>query len=131
MYKGSCLCGSVKFEVKGSIENIVHCHCIECRKAHGAAFATLGLVDLENFVIVCGEEIIEDYESSPGKHRCFCRKCGSPVLSKRDALPNKLRIRIGSLEGNISEVPEAHIFSKEKANWVVIGDDLPLYDGFE
>ena len=37
MYKGGCLCGTVCFEIRGAIRNIVYCHCSQCRKAQGSA----------------------------------------------------------------------------------------------
>jgi hypothetical protein len=39
-YRGSCLCGSVRYEVTGRFPRIVHCHCQMCRKVQGAAFAS-------------------------------------------------------------------------------------------
>ncbi|WP_438269521.1 GFA family protein [Neptunomonas phycophila] len=38
MITGSCLCGNVSYEISGEVGDIVHCHCVTCRKAHGAAF---------------------------------------------------------------------------------------------
>ena len=40
-FKGSCLCGSVRFSVDGFCEKAANCHCSMCRKFHGAAFGTL------------------------------------------------------------------------------------------
>ncbi len=33
MLTGSCLCGTVRFQVRGELGTIVHCHCVDCRKA--------------------------------------------------------------------------------------------------
>ena len=131
MYKGSCLCGEVKFEVQGPIESVINCHCIECRKAQGAAFGTNGFVNLSDFKIISGSDNMKSYESSPGKQRCFCGNCGSPIISKRDAMPDKVRVRLGTLDGEIKEQPTCHLFVGEKANWLSINDSLPQYEGFE
>ena len=40
MNRGSCLCGAVRYEVSDPFEEMHHCHCSKCRKAHGAAFST-------------------------------------------------------------------------------------------
>ena len=40
MYTGGCLCGVVRFEITGGIDDIVYCHCSRCRKAQGSANAT-------------------------------------------------------------------------------------------
>ena len=40
MIRGSCLCGAIRYEIAGPFEDMRHCHCSRCRKAHGAAFST-------------------------------------------------------------------------------------------
>lgn len=44
MYEGGCLCGEIRFEIHGEIRDVVCCHCSECRKAQGNAFATNSVV---------------------------------------------------------------------------------------
>ena len=129
MYKGSCLCGAVTFEITGAIEGIVMCHCSRCRKAQGSAFATNGLVD-ENSFSLHGEQNLTGYESAPGNMKYFCSLCGSPILNRSAKRPGKVRIRLGTIESDIVERPGAHIFVSSKANWDCINDDLPQYDGY-
>ena len=131
MYKGSCLCGAVQFEVTGPIRNIVYCHCSQCRKAQGSAFATNGIVNSSDFVFVSGEDDLSAYASSEDQSKYFCKTCGSPIISKRKSLPDELRIRLGTLESDISERPQAHIFVTSKANWEDICGDLPQYEEYE
>ena len=131
MYKGGCLCGAVRFEVHGAIHNIVYCHCSQCRKAQGSAFATNGIVDSTAFRIVSGEDKLTAYESTPGQLKYFCRICGSPILSKRPAAPEQVRVRLGTIESDIRERPQAHIFTTSKANWETLCGDLPQYQEYE
>ncbi len=77
MLSGSCLCGAVSYEIDAPIESASHCHCSQCRKAHGAAFATYGKVRREAFRYVAGADAVAEYHSSPGVTRTFCRHCGS------------------------------------------------------
>ncbi|WP_081879105.1 GFA family protein, partial [Photobacterium sanctipauli] len=79
MYKGSCLCGTIKIEISGDIKAVTHCHCKICQKAHGAAFATFAASRDEHFAIVQGESSLKSYESSPGYVRTFCVHCGSNI----------------------------------------------------
>jgi len=131
MYKGGCLCGEVRFEITGEIENIVYCHCSLCRKAQGSAFATNGNVDAEKFSFVSGENSLTGYESTPGQTKYFCKYCGSPIFSKSLTKPGKVRVRLGSIETAINERPDAHIFVASKANWEEITGDLPQYESYE
>lgn len=127
MYTGSCLCGGVQFEIMGELEPIQICHCIQCRKAQGSAIVTNIPVLESNFKLLSGEELIGCFESSPGKRRCFCKNCGSPVYSKTEKLPGVVRIRAGTLDGDLDTAPQAHFYVKYKANWFTIGDELPQF----
>ncbi|MBU0653511.1 MAG: GFA family protein [Gammaproteobacteria bacterium] len=131
MYTGGCLCGAVRFEITGPIRNIVYCHCSQCRKAQGSAFATNGIVQTADFHIIAGEGQLTGYESTPGQTKYFCKVCGSPILSKRDSVPEQVRIRLGTIESDIAERPVAHIFVGSKACWEEIGGDLPQYESYE
>ncbi|HKK13664.1 MAG TPA: GFA family protein [Gammaproteobacteria bacterium] len=131
MYTGGCLCGTVRFEITGAIRNIVYCHCSQCRKAQGSAFATNGIVDAGGFRLTAGAQNLTAYEAMPGKTRYFCRTCGSPIMSRNDAAPGQVRIRLGTVESDIAERPGAHIFITSKANWETISDELPRYEGYE
>ncbi|HCA27580.1 MAG TPA: aldehyde-activating protein [Betaproteobacteria bacterium] len=131
MYQGGCLCGAIRFEITGKIRRIVYCHCTQCRKAQGSAFATNGVVAADEIELLAGEDMLTGYESSPGQIKYFCRRCGSPIMSKTQAKPGQRRIRLGAIESDIAERPEAHIFVSSKANWETIGADLPQYDAYE
>lgn len=127
MLKGSCLCGTVRYEVKGEPKKVLMCHCQKCRKASGAAFVTNALVDSSEFAITQGEEAIAEFESSPGVFRRFCGKCGSPIYSFRPAA-NFVVVRLGTLDSPLGSLPSAHIFVGSKAEWDVIHDDLPQFE---
>ncbi len=131
MYTGACLCGAVRFEITGAIRNIIYCHCSQCRKAQGSAFATNGIVQAADFRFVTGEDQLTGYESTPGQTKYFCKVCGSPILSKRDSVPEEVRVRLGAIESDITERPVAHIFATSKANWEEIAGDLPQYATYE
>lgn len=127
MYKGSCLCGSVKYEVRGALGTAVYCHCSRCRKASGSAFASNAVVASSAFKIVQGEGSLKTFSTAEGVHRVFCSVCGSPILSRRDSFPDVLRLRLGTLDTPIEERPEAHIFVLSKADWYEIHDSLPQH----
>ena len=129
MVAGSCLCGGVTFRLNGSIGPIVYCHCRQCQKAQGTAFATTAPVRAEYVEFLSGRELIREYESSPGKYRAFCSVCGSPIYSRRPADPGTYRIRLGTLDGDPARRPVAHVWTSSKASWFEITDALPQFEG--
>jgi hypothetical protein len=126
---GSCLCGRVRYEIRGKLGPVGHCHCATCRKAQGGAFASNAPVRAKYFTLRSGADSIAEFESSPGKKRCFCRTCGSPLWSRRDAEPETIRIRLGLLDSDPGRRPLAHVWVSEKAAWYEITDGLPRSDG--
>lgn len=130
MHRGSCLCGGVRFEVRGELGRITLCHCAQCRKAQGGAFVAASPVKAAEFFITRGTELLSAFESSPGKERVFCRRCGTPLFSRRAIDPETVRIRLGMLDTPVGQ-PDAHIFVADKADWDELHDDLPQYPGFE
>lgn len=126
MNQGSCLCGAVRYEFEGEIGPVMMCHCRPCRKANGSAFNAATGVRTEDFRLLSGQEALAEFSSSPGVYRVFCGKCGSPLYSRRDAMPELLRLRVGTLDTPVPE-PSAHIFVSEKAEWFPICDSLPQY----
>jgi hypothetical protein len=128
--EGSCLCGSVRFEISGRLGPVGYCHCSQCRKASGSAFAANASVRRNHLSFRSGEEKIREYESSPGKYRAFCSACGSPLYSRTEQDPESRRIRLGTLDSDPGRRPMAHVFVASKAPWHEITDDLPRFDGF-
>ncbi|WP_196161439.1 GFA family protein [Reinekea sp. G2M2-21] len=131
MYHGKCLCGRVQVQVNGGIQDIIHCHCSLCRKNSGSAFATNGFIAQDMFSITQGEDCLTTFTFKPGRHRHFCRYCGSPVYSSNEQDPTRLRLRLGILDSDIVERPMSHNFMGSKANWENLDASLPRYEEFE
>jgi hypothetical protein len=127
--RGGCLCGAIRFEIAGDLAPIQICHCEDCRKAQGSAFAANIPVLAERFRVSAGETLVRAYESSPGKERMFCSKCGSPLLSRFSQRPGVVRIRAGALDVGAPIDVGLHFFTASKADWWPILDDLPRYAG--
>lgn len=131
MYRGSCLCGSIKIEISGAITDIIHCHCSLCRKNSGTAYATNGFVKLKDFNVIDPDHRLGAFEIKPGKKRHFCTTCASPVFSSNADKPDKIRLRLGILDTDITERPSSHNFVSSRANWDDLDAELPRYDSFE
>jgi hypothetical protein len=78
VHTGSCACGKVRFEARGEPYRVGVCHCLTCRKAHGAPFNFYAVFPPEA-VTVEGEVLV--FESSERARRYACRSCGAPAYS--------------------------------------------------
>lgn len=125
MLGGSCLCGQVRYEIRGAPKAMYHCHCGTCRKANGAAFATNLIVAADDFAVVSGREGLASFESSPRKRRYFCSRCGSPLYSHAEATAQIVSVRSGTLDGDPGLRPSIHTHVASRAPWDEICDGLP------
>lgn len=128
IHKGSCLCGRIRYEIRGDLHGVLNCHCSMCRKAHGAAFRTRASVKAVEFHWLSGEDLLTYYESSPGERRSFCRVCGANLITKFDRYPEVYGFPLGTLDTDPGVKPGRHVFVGSKAPWHEITDDLPQYE---
>ena len=124
--KGSCLCGAVRYEVDQLDMPIGHCHCVTCRKAHAAAYASTAGVMREHFRWMVGKERLSVYEASPGKLRHFCSICGTHLLAERPAQPHVI-LQVPTLDDNPGTRPTMHIWTSHDVPWLADGEGVPRY----
>ena len=127
MLKGSCLCGSITYQVEGDIDTVIKCHCKKCRKSNGTAFGTNAPIKTSAFTLISGKDALGGFKSSDDLVRHFCRNCGSPIYSQRQSAPELIRLRLGTLDTTISAKPAFHIYVDSKAEWDEICDGLPQH----
>lgn len=128
-YRGSCLCGSIRFEADAFLPRTGSCHCSMCRKFHGAAFATLAEVARDQFHWTAGEDLLKSYTASNGTTRRFCANCGSSLTfaaSASDAEP--VEVALACFDDAVPVSPDAHIYVASGASWAAPWDDLPRYE---
>jgi hypothetical protein len=124
---GSCLCGAVRYEVKGPYAWMAHCHCTMCRKHHGTLHSTTLGAAKENFRWLSGEADIVHYRSSPAFERPFCKHCGSavPEVGNENVL-----VPAGTMTSRVEMKPSAHIFVASKSPMCEITDSLRQFDEY-
>ena len=126
MIRGSCLRDAVRFEVD-EVRSITHCHCANCRKLTGAAFATYAHVEVDKFRFLAGEDMTVRYESAPGSFRYRCKICGCLTPGKASYLET-VSIPAGLFDDDPKVRPRLHVFTSSRAPWWTIQDDLPQHE---
>jgi hypothetical protein len=128
MITGRCECGQVEYEVDGAVEDFSHCHCAQCRRLHGAAFATFAGISRTGFRYVSGEGSLRSYSSSPRNDRVFCATCGSNILVQTRDEPDVLYLCMGTVDGHPPLPAGYHAYVASKAPWHEITDTLTQFD---
>jgi len=133
---GRCLCGAVEIEITPPTEFCSHCHCESCRRAHAAPFVTWTGVAANQLRFVRGEDNLEHYRSSPGTFRCFCRTCGTSMLTYYTTdsptfggLAGKRYVPVAVLTEPLDRAPDSHVSFEEHVGWFEFDDRLPRCRG--
>jgi hypothetical protein len=116
---GGCLCGAVRYEVRGPLRDVVLCHCSRCRHTHGhvAAYAACDAKDL----IVAEAGALRWYEEDD-RARGFCGGCGASLLW-RAAGRGTVSIAAGTLDQPTGLTTVAHIFTREAGDYYEISGE--------
>lgn len=106
-FKGGCLCGNVRIEATGRPYRVGLCHCLDCRKHHGALFHASAVFS-ENAVTIEGET--RDYAG-----RFFCPRCGSSVYGHSG---DEIEVNLGTLDAPDQFAPTYELWTVRRESWL-------------
>jgi hypothetical protein len=106
-YTAGCLCGSVRLVATGRPYRVGICHCLDCRKHHGALFHASAIFP-ETAVTVEGE-------TSQFRGRHFCPKCGSPVFGRSG---DETEVNLGAFDAPEQFVPTYELWTIRREGWL-------------
>lgn len=112
--KGGCLCGKVRFSAEGEPDRVGVCHCMNCRKHHGAVFYAAAVYS-RSAVTVTGDTA--SYEG-----RNFCPACGSSVFAVSG---DEMELHLGALDAPDQFQPGYELWNERRESW------LPTFEGTE
>ena len=104
---GGCLCGGVRFEAAGEPLRVGVCHCMDCRKHHGALFYAAAIFPADA-VVVKGE--VAAYQG-----RCFCPRCGSSVFARSG---DEIELHLGAMDAPDRFAPEYECWTERREAWL-------------
>jgi hypothetical protein len=124
---GGCLCGAVRYEVRGKLRPVVMCHCTQCRRMTGHVMAATAARRADFRLVADGE--LSWYRSSATARRGFCARCGS-TLFWEGVGRDYVSIAAGTLDDASGLTIACHIFVAEKGAYYEIADAAPqISDG--
>jgi len=122
MHTGGCLCGRVRYQLRGPIRGAIACHCSQCRRTSGH-YAAMTSVPNANLTLTSSEGLVW-YKSSDAAERGFCRVCGGNLFW-RPRGEDRTAITAGTLDAPTHITLIEHIFVADKSDYYEINDDLP------
>jgi len=124
VHTGGCLCGAVRYRIRGELRDVIACHCSQCRRTsgHHAAMTSVGSWQLE--IIGAGAPGLVWYRSSASAERGFCQRCGSNLFWKPTG-GTSIAITAGTLDGPTHLRISEHIFVADKADYYELCDGKP------
>jgi hypothetical protein len=125
---GGCLCGDIRFEIRGSIPGLYQCHCSLCRKLSGTNSNTAFMIRAADFSWASADRRVRVFERPTGFHSEFCERCGSPVPFAM-AAEGLVWVPAGAIDGALGTRVTNHIFVASKADWDEIAGNAPRHDG--
>ncbi|WP_250656211.1 GFA family protein [Alkalimarinus coralli] len=127
-HKGSCLCGTVEYELSGEFQSFFLCHCSRCQKDTGSAHAANLFAQSSRLTWTQGGSSVKTFQYPNSRHaKSFCQNCGSALPTVAENI-KCIVVPAGSLDSQVPILPTAKIFVGSCANW---SKDLVNVPGYE
>lgn len=106
-FTGGCLCGDVRIVATGQPRRVGICHCLDCRKFHGALFWAAAVFPEDAVTI----------EGNPSNYngRFFCPRCGSSVFGRS---ADEIEVNLGSLDAPDQFKPTYELWTIRRESWL-------------
>lgn len=104
---GGCACGKVRFEAEGEPDRVGICHCLDCRKYHGALFFAAAIYPAAQVRVSVEPQMYDG--------RCFCSTCGSRVFNRSGA---ELELHLGALDDINVFQPTYELWTIRRESWL-------------
>ncbi|MCE2487291.1 MAG: GFA family protein [Desulfurellaceae bacterium] len=126
-FSGGCLCGAIRYESRAEPLFSINCHCRDCQRTTGTAYAPVLAVPRDALSTTQGEPTYYTSQSDSGEtvSRGFCPECGSGIFSKLSANPDIVGLKAASLDDPSWFRPAMDIYTDSAQPWDVMNPDLP------
>lgn len=128
---GGCSCGEVRYRIDAFPYLLYACHCTQCQRQSGSAFALNMSVPTASLHITHGTPKSWRRPTSTGDAIAtswFCETCGNRIYAERDTRPESVNVRAGTLDDTRWLVPAAHFFMENAQPWEAFGADAVCFD---
>jgi hypothetical protein len=122
---GGCECGRVRYRLQGDPIFVNCCHCRQCQKLSGSAFAMNAMIERDRVGVTAGADALEQARGGGAR----CRDCGVILWGTHRFFGEEiLFLRVGTLDEGERLSPDAHFFLRSKHRWVAVPDGIPAFE---
>jgi hypothetical protein len=126
---GSCLCGQVRYQAQAVPLFQAHCHCQDCRKNVGSAYAALAFVPTESLTWQ-GKTQTYQHQADSGNQmtKHFCPQCGSQLFGLNAAKPDRMHIKVGTMDNADWFAPQCNVWASSRLPSTPIDPSVKDFD---
>jgi hypothetical protein len=128
-FSGGCACGAIRYRSEGEPLFSMNCHCRDCQRESGSAYAAVIGVARAGFTITKGRPTYFKVTADSGNatKRGFCGNCGSPLFGEPGVDSNLVTVRAGSLDDPRVYQPAADVYTSSAQPWDCMNPALPKF----
>jgi hypothetical protein len=130
--EGGCACGKLRYRLASGPMFVHCCHCRDCQRQTGSAFALNALIETDRVELVSGEtQAIEVPTDSGRPHAIWrCAACKVAVWSHYGGIQKLSVVRVGTLDEPSRLTPDVHIYTRSKLPWVALPACVPAFEAY-
>lgn len=127
---GSCFCGFIRYRLETPPLFVHCCHCTDCQKQTGSAFAINALIERDRITLLSGApEAVEMKTDSGLPHDIYrCPQCKTAVWSDYGRRRILAFVRVATLDDPSALPPDVHIYTRSKLGWVVLPEGARSFE---
>jgi hypothetical protein len=130
--EGGCFCGAVRYRLASAPMFVHCCHCRDCQRQTGSAFALNALIETDRVTLLSGEPQPVAMGTDSGRphtiYRCFA--CQTAVWSEYGGVAKLRFVRVGTLDDPGALPPDVHIYTRSKLPWVALPQGVPAFEAY-
>ena len=119
-YDGGCLCGAIRYRLDAGPLSLYACHCRDCQRLTGSAFALWMVVARDALATLCGEPHAYDVAMPDGRRKRgrFCGACSTRLWGEPERHPRVRILRPGTPHDTTGLQPIGSIWTRSAQPWV-------------
>jgi hypothetical protein len=132
IWEGQCFCGKIRYRQHRRPMFIHCCHCTDCQRQTGSAFAINALIEADRVELLNGEPVMVTLSTDSGRpHDVYrCDNCQSALWSDYGRRGWLRFMRVATLDRPGDFTPDVHIYTRSKLTWVQLPEGARAFEAY-